>query len=55
MEPDEAVRVGVAEVLGAIGGEASRAALQGLKARDREGEVAQAAQQALERIKLRQG
>jgi HEAT repeat protein len=55
MEPDEAVRARVAEVLGAIGGDASRAALQGLKARDGEAEVAQAAQQALERIKLRQG
>jgi HEAT repeat protein len=55
MEPDDAVRAGVADVLGAIGGEASRAALQGLKAKDGGGEVAQAAQQALERIKLRQG
>jgi HEAT repeat protein len=55
MEPDEAVRARVAEVLGAIGGDASRAALQTLKARDQEGDVAEAAQEALERIKIRQG
>jgi HEAT repeat protein len=54
-EPDEAVRARIAEVLGAIGGEASRAALEGLKGRARDGDVAEAAQQALERIKLRQG
>ena len=54
-EPDEVVRARVAELLGAIGGDASRTALQGLKAREREGDVADAAQQALERIKLRVG
>jgi HEAT repeat protein len=54
-EPDEVVRARVAEILGAIGGEASRAALQGLKGQDRDGDVAEAAQQALQRIKLRQG
>jgi len=55
MEPDDIVRARVAEVLGAIGGEASRAALQGLKGRNGDHEVAEAAQQALQRIKLRQG
>ena len=52
-EPDELVRARVAEVLGAIGGEASLAALEGLKDKDRS--VVQAAQRAVERIKLRRG
>jgi HEAT repeat protein len=55
MEPDDVIRARIAQVLGAIGGDASRAALQGLKGRDRDGDVAEAAQQALQRIKLRQG
>lgn len=54
-EPDEVVRARVVAILGAIGGDASRTALQGLKGRDRDGDVAEAAQQALQRIKLRQG
>ena len=54
-EPDEVVRARVAEILGAIGGQASRSALQGLKGRDSNRDVTQAAQQALERIKLRMG
>jgi HEAT repeat protein len=53
LEPDEVIRARVAEVLGAIGGDASVAALQGLKDPDR-GVVA-AAEQAVERIKLRRG
>lgn len=53
MEPDEIVRARVAEVLGAMGGEASVAVLQGLKDKDRN--VVEAAQRAVERIKLRQG
>jgi HEAT repeat protein len=52
-EPDEVVRARVAEVLGAIGGDASIAVLQGLKDQDRR--VVAAAQQAVERIKLRRG
>jgi HEAT repeat protein len=54
-EPDEVVRARVVAILGAIGGDASRKALQGLEGRDRDRDVAEAAQQALERIKLRQG
>jgi HEAT repeat protein len=53
LEPDEVVRERVAEVLGAIGGDASLAALQALQDRDRD--VMQAAQRAVERIKLRRG
>jgi HEAT repeat protein len=53
MEPDEVVRARIAEVLGAMGGAASVAVLQGLKDKDRN--VVEAAQRALERIKLRQG
>lgn len=52
-EPDEIIRERVAEVLGAIGGDASVAALQGLKDKDRH--VVEAAQRAVERIKLRRG
>lgn len=50
-EPDDALRAAVAEVLGAIGGDASLAALQDLK--DRSKEVVDAAQRAVERIKMR--
>ena len=53
LEPDDVVRERVAEILGAVGGDASLAALQGLKDRDRD--VTQAAQRAVERIKLRRG
>jgi HEAT repeat protein len=52
-EPEEMIRERVAEVLGAIGGDASMTALQGLKDRDRN--VTQAAMRAVERIKLRRG
>jgi len=52
-EPDEMIRARVAEVLGAIGGDASLAALQALQDGDRG--VTQAAQRAVERIKLRRG
>lgn len=52
-EPDEVVRARVAEVLGAIGGDASLATLQTLKDKDRD--VLEAAQRAVERIKLRRG
>ena len=54
-EPDDVVRARVAEILGAVGGDASRTALQGLKSRERDGDVADAAQHALDRIKLRMG
>jgi HEAT repeat protein len=54
-EPDEVVRARVAQVLGAIGGESSLAALEGLKGKDKDRTVASAAQRAVERIKLRQG
>jgi HEAT repeat protein len=54
-EPDDVVRARVAEILGAVGGDASRTALQGLKSRERDGDVADAAQHALDRIKLRVG
>ena len=50
-EPDEAMRAAIAEVLGAIGGDASLAALRDLKDRDRD--VVQAATRAVERIKMR--
>jgi HEAT repeat protein len=50
-EPDEALRAAVAEVLGAIGGDASLAALQELK--DRNKDVVDSAQRAVERIKMR--
>jgi HEAT repeat protein len=50
-EPDDALRAAVAEVLGAIGGDASLTALQALK--DRSKEVVDAAQRAVERIKMR--
>ncbi len=53
LEPDEVIRARVAEVLGAIGGDASAAALQGLK--DKDQDVVLAAQRAVERIKLRRG
>lgn len=52
-EPDEVVQARVAEILGSIGSEASIAALERLKDRDRR--AAAAADRALERIKLRQG
>lgn len=52
-EPDEAIRARVAEVLGAIGGDGSVAALQHLKDKDRA--VVLAAERAVERIKLRRG
>ena len=55
MEPDEVVRARVAEVLGAIGSEASLGVLQGLKERDKDRNVGQAVDRAVERIKLRQG
>ena len=50
-EPDDALRAAVAEVLGAIGGDASLTALQDLK--DRSKDVVDAAQRAVERIKMR--
>jgi HEAT repeat protein len=50
-EPDEALRAAVADVLGAIGGDASLAALRDLK--DRNKDVVDAAQRAVERIKMR--
>ena len=52
-EPDEIVRARVAEILGAIGSEASIPELERLKLRDRTASTA--AQRALERIKLRVG
>ena len=54
-EPDEVVRARVAQVLGAIGGEPSLEALEGLKGKDKDRTVASAAERAVERIKLRQG
>jgi HEAT repeat protein len=54
-EPDEVVRARVAEVLGAIGGDVSLGALQGLHTRDKDRDVTEAAQRALERIKIRRG
>jgi HEAT repeat protein len=50
-EPDDALRAAVAEVLGAIGGDASLTALQDLK--DRSKDVVDAAQRGVERIKMR--
>jgi HEAT repeat protein len=50
-EPDESLRAAVAEVLGAIGGDPSLTALQDLK--DRSKDVVDAAQRAVERIKMR--
>jgi HEAT repeat protein len=50
-EPDAALRAALAEVLGAIGGDASLAALQGLK--DKNQGVVDAATRAVERIKMR--
>jgi HEAT repeat protein len=47
------MRAAVADVLGAIGGDASLAALQGLQDRDKS--VVEAATRAVERIKLRRG
>ena len=52
-EPEEEMRARVVEVLGAIGGEPSLTVLEGLKDKDRD--VVQAAQRAVERIKMRQG
>jgi HEAT repeat protein len=54
-EPDEVIRARVAQVLGAIGGEPSLVALEGLKGKDKDRTVASAAERAVERIKLRQG
>ena len=50
-EPDEAIRAAVADVLGEIGGDASLAALQSHADRDKD--VVEAAQRAVERIKMR--
>jgi HEAT repeat protein len=50
-EPDESLRAAVAEVLGAIGGDPSLTALRDLK--DRSKDVVDAAQRAVERIKMR--
>jgi HEAT repeat protein len=50
-EPDEAMRAAVADVLGEIGGDASLAALQALKDRDKD--VVEAARRAVERIRMR--
>ena len=50
-DPNEAIRAAVAEVLGQIGGEASLAALQALKDRDKD--VVEAATRAVARIKMR--
>ena len=50
-EPDASIRAAVAELLGAIGGEASLNALQNLQDRDRG--VVDAARRAVERIKMR--
>ena len=50
-EPDEGIRAAVADVLGEIGTDASLAALQNLKDRDKE--VMEAATRAVERIKMR--
>ena len=53
LEPDEAIRARVAEVLGAIGGDESLAVLESWKDKDRD--VVEAAQRAVERIKMRRG
>jgi HEAT repeat protein len=50
-EPDPSIRAAVAEVLGAIGGEASLSALQALQYKDKT--AADAASRAVERIKMR--
>jgi HEAT repeat protein len=50
-EPDASIRAAVAEVLGAIGGDASLAALQKLE--DKNKDVVDAAKRAVERIKMR--
>ena len=50
-EPDQGLRAAVADVLGAIGGDASLAALRDLKDRDKT--VVESAQRAVERIKMR--
>jgi HEAT repeat protein len=50
-EPDPTIRAAVAEVLGAIGGDASLAALQ--KLQDKNKDVVDAAKRAVERIKMR--
>ncbi len=50
-EPDPEIRAAVAEVLGEIGGDTSRKALQDLK--DRSKEVVDAAARAVERIRMR--
>ena len=50
-EPDASIRAAVAEVLGAMGGEASLSALQGLQDKDKI--AADAASRAVERIKMR--
>jgi HEAT repeat protein len=52
-EPDASLRAAVADVLGAIGGEASLAALQNLAEKDHDMVVVDAARRAVERIKLR--
>jgi HEAT repeat protein len=54
-EPDEVIRARVVQVLGAIGGEPSLAALEAVKGKEKDRTVASAAERALERIKLRQG
>lgn len=51
-EPDPSIRAALADVLGAIGGDASVAALQNLQ-QDRDKTVIDAARRALERIKMR--
>jgi HEAT repeat protein len=51
-EPDEAIRAAVAEVLGAIGGDASLTALQ-RALNDSDKDVVQAATRAVERIRMR--
>ena len=50
-EPDASIRAAVAEVLGAIGGDASLAALQKLE--DKNKDVVDTAKRAVERIKMR--
>jgi len=50
-EPDASIRAAVADVLGEIGGDASLAALQGMKDRDKD--VVEAAKRAVERMKIR--
>ena len=52
-EPDASLRAGVADVLGAIGGDASLAALQTLAQQDRDQVVVAAARRGVERIKMR--